>query len=92
MNAARSRSWFLYLILMPVYFFLGSLFFSVTIGLVALGVWGLLFPILRAILPASSGGRRPGSPEAVAAPAGAAALAAAVRRAVGRISAYRSTQ
>ena len=60
MNAARSRSWFLYLILMPVYFFLGSLFFSVTVGLVALGVWGLLFPILRAILPKSMGTGRGG--------------------------------
>lgn len=57
MNAARSRSWFLYLILMPIYFFLGSLF-SVTVGLVALGVWAVLFPILRAVLPGSAGGGR----------------------------------
>jgi uncharacterized protein len=60
LNAARSRSWLLYLFLMPVYFFLGSLFFSVTAGLVALGVWGVLFPILRAILPQSMGSGRGG--------------------------------
>src|SRR5436305_12184583 len=59
MNAARSRSWFLYLILMPIYFFLGHLF-NLTVGLVALGVWAVLFPILRAVLPRSAGGGRGG--------------------------------
>ncbi|MFY9821646.1 MAG: YgcG family protein [Thermoanaerobaculia bacterium] len=59
LNAARSRSWFLYLLLMPVYFFLGTLV-SVTAGLVALGVWAVLFPILRTVLPKSIGGGRGG--------------------------------
>jgi len=54
LNAARSRSWFLYLLLMPIYFFLGTLV-NVTVGLIALGVWAVLFPILRMILPKSSG-------------------------------------
>jgi uncharacterized protein len=59
LSAARSRSWFLYLLLMPVYFFLGTLV-SVTVGLVALGVWAVLFPILRTVLPQSVGGGRGG--------------------------------
>jgi uncharacterized protein len=59
LSAARSRSWFLYLLLMPVYFFLGTLV-NVTVGLVALGVWGVLFPILRTVLPQSVGGGRGG--------------------------------
>ncbi len=61
MNAARSRSWFLYLILLPVYFFLGTLFFSTIVGFIAAGLWAVAFPILRLILPKSSGiGRRGG--------------------------------
>ena len=60
LSAARSRSWFLYLLLMPVYFFLGTLV-NVTIGLIALGVWAVLFPILRMILPKSGSGGGPGS-------------------------------
>jgi uncharacterized protein len=59
LSAARSRSWLLYLVLMPVYFFLGTLV-SVTVGLVALGVWAVLFPILRTVLPQSVGGGRGG--------------------------------
>jgi uncharacterized protein len=59
MSAARSRSWLLYIILMPIYFFLGSLI-SKVIGLIALGLWAVLFPILRLILPRSGGGRGPG--------------------------------
>jgi uncharacterized protein len=54
LSAARSRSWFLYLLLMPIYFFLGTLV-NVTVGLIALGVWAALFPILRTILPKSAG-------------------------------------
>src|SRR3954447_12092683 len=61
MNAARSRSWFLYVILLPVYFLLGSLFFNAIVGFVAAGLWAVAFPILRLILPKSSGiGRRGG--------------------------------
>jgi uncharacterized protein len=61
MNAARSRSWFLYLLLLPVYFLLGSLFFNAIAGFVAAGLWAVAFPILRLILPKSSGfGRRGG--------------------------------
>jgi len=59
LSAARSRSWFLYLLLMPVYFFLGTLV-NVTVGLVALGVWAVLFPILRTVLPQSLGSGRGG--------------------------------
>ena len=59
LSAARSRSWFLYLLLMPVYFFLGTLV-NITVGLVALGVWAVLFPILRTVLPQSVGGGRGG--------------------------------
>ncbi|HEX4963533.1 MAG TPA: YgcG family protein [Thermoanaerobaculia bacterium] len=62
LNAARSRSWFLYLILMPVYFFLGFLFVNVTVGLIALGLWGVAFPILRAVLPQSMGRGGRGGP------------------------------
>ncbi|MEA2599610.1 MAG: uncharacterized protein QOF89_602 [Acidobacteriota bacterium] len=62
MNAARSRSWLLYVVLLPVYFLLGSLFFSAVVGLIAAGLWAVAFPILRLILPKSSGfgGRRGG--------------------------------
>ncbi|HSS51207.1 MAG TPA: TPM domain-containing protein, partial [Thermoanaerobaculia bacterium] len=61
LNAARSRSWFLYLLLMPIYFFLGTLV-NITVGLVALGVWAVLFPILRTILPKSALGGGRGGP------------------------------
>lgn len=60
MNAARSRSWFLYVFLLPIYFFLGNLLNPI-VGLVAAGLWAVAFPILRLILPKSSGlGRRGG--------------------------------
>lgn len=60
MNAARSRSWFLYAFLLPVYFFLGNLLNPI-VGLVAAGLWAVAFPILRLILPKSSKlGRRGG--------------------------------
>jgi uncharacterized protein len=60
MNAARSRSWFLYVFLLPVYFFLGNLLNPI-VGLVAAGLWAVAFPILRLLLPKSSGlGRRGG--------------------------------
>ena len=61
LNAARSRSWLLYIVLMPIYFFLGSLI-STVVGLVALGVWAVLFPILRTVLPNLPGGGRRGGP------------------------------
>lgn len=55
LNAIRSGSWIVYLVLAPVIFFLG-LIASPIVGLIALGVWLVLFPILRMILP-----RRPTS-------------------------------
>jgi uncharacterized protein len=61
LNAARSRSWLLYVILLPVYFFLGTLFANTIIGFIAAGLWAVAFPILRLILPKSTGlGRRGG--------------------------------
>jgi uncharacterized protein len=55
LNAIRSGSWIVYFVLAPVLFFLG-LIASPIIGLIAAGVWLVLFPILRLILP-----RRPTS-------------------------------
>lgn len=64
LNAIRSGSWVVYIVLLPILFFLGSIF-SVVAGLVAAGLWLVLFPILRAILPKHPpsgrfGGRRGG--------------------------------
>jgi uncharacterized protein len=50
LNAIRSGSWIVYVIFLPVLFFLGSLL-SVPFGLIAAGAWLVLFPILRMILP-----------------------------------------
>lgn len=50
LNAIRSGSWVVYVIFLPVIFFLGSLL-TVTFGLILAGVWLVLFPILRLILP-----------------------------------------
>jgi uncharacterized protein len=59
LNAIRSGSWIVYLVVLPILFFLGSLA-SMTVGLIAAGVWLILFPILRMVLPktSSSGGFR----------------------------------
>jgi uncharacterized protein len=50
LNAIRSGSWIVYIVMLPVLFFLGLLA-SPIVGLIAAGVWLVLFPILRAILP-----------------------------------------
>jgi uncharacterized protein len=50
LNAVRSGSWIVYLVMLPVLFLLGSLA-GLTVGLIAAGVWLVLFPILRMILP-----------------------------------------
>jgi uncharacterized protein len=59
LNAIRSGSWVVYAVMLPILFFLGSLAGTV-VGLIAAGVWLVLFPILRMILPRtpSSGGIR----------------------------------
>jgi uncharacterized protein len=50
LNAIRSGSWIVYLVMLPILFLLGSLA-GLTMGLIAAGVWLVLFPILRMILP-----------------------------------------
>ncbi len=50
LNAIRSGSWIVYIVVLPILFFLGSLAGTV-VGLIAAGVWLVLFPILRMILP-----------------------------------------
>jgi uncharacterized protein len=50
LNAIRSGSWIVYIVVLPILFFLGSLA-GITVGLIAAGVWLVLFPILRMILP-----------------------------------------
>ena len=59
LNAIRSGSWIVYVVVLPILFFLGSLV-STIVGVVAAGVWLILFPILRMVLPKtpSSGGFR----------------------------------
>ena len=64
LNAIRSGSWLLYIIMLPILFFLGSLAGPI-VGFIAAGVWLVLFPILRMILPKTPssgrfGGRRGG--------------------------------
>lgn len=59
LNAIRSGSWIVYLVLLPVLFFLGSIV-SVPLGLIAAGAWLVLFPILRMILPRTPRSRRRG--------------------------------
>jgi uncharacterized protein len=60
LNAIRSGSWIVYIVLLPVIFFLGSMV-SVIVGFIAAGLWLVLFPILRAILPRTPrSGRRGG--------------------------------
>jgi uncharacterized protein len=55
LNAIRSGSWIVYLVLLPILFVLGAII-SLKLGLIAAVVWLVLFPILRLILP-----RRPTS-------------------------------
>jgi uncharacterized protein len=50
LNAIRSGSWIVYIVLLPILFFLGSII-SLPLGLIAAGAWLVLFPILRMILP-----------------------------------------
>jgi uncharacterized protein len=50
LNAIRNGSWIVYIVVLPILFFLGSLA-GITVGLIAAGVWLVLFPILRMILP-----------------------------------------
>jgi uncharacterized protein len=50
LNAIRSGSWIVYIVLLPILFVLGSLI-SLPVGLIAAGAWLVLFPILRMILP-----------------------------------------
>ena len=59
MDAIRSRSWLLYFFLMPFYFFLGFII-SPILGMIALGAWIVLYPILRMVVPKSTGTRRRG--------------------------------
>lgn len=50
LNAIRSGSWIVYIVLLPILFVLGALI-SPIVGLIAAGAWLVLFPILRMILP-----------------------------------------
>jgi uncharacterized protein len=50
LNAIRSGSWIVYIVMLPVLFFLGLLAGPI-VGLIAAGIWLILFPILRMILP-----------------------------------------
>ena len=50
LNAIRSGSWIVYIVLLPIFFVLGSLI-SPIVGFIAAGAWLVLFPILRMILP-----------------------------------------
>ena len=61
LNAIRSGSWVVYVVMLPVLFFLGLLA-SPIVGLIAAGVWLILFPILRAILPRTPSSGRFGGP------------------------------
>ncbi len=61
LNAIRSGSWILYVVMLPVLFFLGLLA-SPIVGMIAAGAWLVLFPILRAILPRTPSSGRFGGP------------------------------
>jgi uncharacterized protein len=55
LNAIRSRSWIVYVVMAPIVFVAGMIAGAGPIfGLVALGAWLVLFPILRQILPKRS--------------------------------------
>jgi uncharacterized protein len=51
LNAIRSGSWIVYIVLLPILFVMGSIIISPLVGLIAAGAWLVLFPILRMILP-----------------------------------------
>ncbi|HEX6904033.1 MAG TPA: TPM domain-containing protein [Thermoanaerobaculia bacterium] len=57
LDALRSRSWIMYLFLIPFYFFLGFII-SPILGMIAAGAWIVLFPILRMVVPKSALGSR----------------------------------
>lgn len=57
LDALRSRSWVMYLFLIPFYFFLGFII-SPILGMIAAGAWIVLFPILRMVVPKSALGTR----------------------------------
>lgn len=57
LDALRSRSWVMYLFLIPFYFFLGFII-SPILGMIAAGAWIVLFPILRMVVPKSVLGSR----------------------------------
>jgi uncharacterized protein len=57
LDALRSRSWVMYLFLIPFYFFLGFII-SPILGMIAAGAWIVLFPILRMVVPKSALGSR----------------------------------
>ncbi len=57
LDALRSRSWIMYLFLIPFYFFLGFII-SPILGMIAAGAWIVLFPILRMVVPQSALGSR----------------------------------
>jgi uncharacterized protein len=61
LNAIRSGSWIVYIVMLPLLFFLGSLV-NVVVGLIAAGIWLVLFPILRRILPKRPSSGRFGGP------------------------------
>lgn len=50
LNAIRSGSWIVYIIMLPILFIVGAIF-SPIVGLILAGLWLVLFPILRLILP-----------------------------------------
>jgi uncharacterized protein len=56
LSAARSGSWLVGLFLTPFYFFLGSLV-APFLGIIAAGVWIVLFSVLRLLLPRRHLGR-----------------------------------
>jgi uncharacterized protein len=60
-EAIQRRSWVLYLVFLPFYYFVGSLISSV-VGIAAAALWAIAFPILRLMVPKNAGlrGRRGG--------------------------------
>lgn len=56
LSAARSGSWLVGLFLTPFYFFLGSMV-NPLLGIIAAGVWIVVFTVLRLLLPRRRGSR-----------------------------------
>ncbi|HEV8580764.1 MAG TPA: TPM domain-containing protein [Thermoanaerobaculia bacterium] len=50
LNAIRSGSWIVYAVFLPILFIAGAIFSPIA-GLILAGLWLVLFPILRLILP-----------------------------------------